>query len=865
MYYAKYIKYKNKYLNLKYQLGGTFDTVLIQKSKSNIIIPEELKTIEPIQKTRESLENNLVGIKVLYKQNIDKKLLLPLVEYNKKFKNRPIYFYRYTDRSNSSNSIYILCSLYDYWEILNKLQKKNVRIERITIDENGNVSLKLVNITIPELFNKDKIEDKDKKNILKNFKKDLVGVKILETNTELLKDLLTQLKDFKKRNTVYFYRYADKNCESYIICSLYDYYEFLAILYEHIEIEEVIIEKGKITPIMSSRIYHIIPKPQHVSLKEIILTPNLINSLEQLVNALKLNLFIIIRNNNLKLLPAICMYNLFIGTIHVFVIYQKAIQTNLFLLSLFTQYELDQKCIDKPPNVELKECRLYKQGDRIDIILNENFLGMMFNIFKGLRHTGFYSKRLYRGNPNIDNLYLNQLDTKILEKCRDCISIEDIAYNTTLYLLPDKIGAKDHKDILEMKKDFLKNRFELINSNEKLYLWRYKYEDLIQLWEYNFDELEKEIDKFKEQLLGLEPCHRELLVLKLNDKGYKGDTMEEILKNSALCYLNDKEDKEYKNKRLVYENSVQIDPIDPIDNEFVKKCKFIPEMKKLLNKRDSCEDIEFELHKYRQTVIMFLKNNENQIMYSNNQLYFFAFSWYDHKFNINYDKTFDPLEWSMKLNKIAFQCLALRDWLIFPLRIINIQYLDSPLSWALNIIRQEFCGFIYTRFNDNYNGVYNFTEECRDKFYFIYRYKDINIIDSSGKTYKPFYFTGNSIKFDTSILPYYKVILCEINWVYYTFILKNEEIPHFYEYINDYCEKEIVVSRFSLEEIRCKYEENSYNVSELAELTEVFYNHNYYKKENKTDTVFVDKSLFQSQEDKKKFIDDCFIKNKIIV
>ena len=76
MYYAKYIKYKNKYLNLKHQVGGTFDTILIQKSKSNIIIPEELKTIEPIDETRKSLENNLVGIKVLYKQSIDKKLLL---------------------------------------------------------------------------------------------------------------------------------------------------------------------------------------------------------------------------------------------------------------------------------------------------------------------------------------------------------------------------------------------------------------------------------------------------------------------------------------------------------------------------------------------------------------------------------------------------------------------------------------------------------------------------------------------------------------------------------------------------------------------------------------------------------------------
>ena len=175
MYYAKYIKYKNKYLNLKYQLGGTLGSSLIPKSKSNITIPEESTTLEP-QKTRHSLENRLIGIKVLENKEKVKNLLLPLVEYNKNSKNRPIYFYRYTDRSNSSSfssspsSSYILCSLYGYWEILNKLQKRNVRIQRINIDENGNVSLKLVNIIIPELFKKVKIEEVDEKQILKNLK-----------------------------------------------------------------------------------------------------------------------------------------------------------------------------------------------------------------------------------------------------------------------------------------------------------------------------------------------------------------------------------------------------------------------------------------------------------------------------------------------------------------------------------------------------------------------------------------------------------------------------------------------------------------------------------------------------------------------
>ena len=76
--------------------------------------------------------------------------------------------------------------------------------------------------------------------------------------------------------------------------------------------------------------------------------------------------------------------------------------------------------------------------------------------------------------------------------------------------------------------------------------WRQIYEYLIQLWEYSIEDLEEEIDKFKNELLGLEPCHKELLVLKLNEKGYKGDTMEKILEHNALCYLNEKEEKKIK-------------------------------------------------------------------------------------------------------------------------------------------------------------------------------------------------------------------------------------------------------------------------------------------------------------------------------
>jgi len=298
-------------------------------------------------------------------------------------------------------------------------------------------------------------------------------------------------------------------------------------------------------------------------------------------------------------------------------------------------------------------------------------------------------------------------------------------------------------------------------------------------------------------------------------------------------------------------------------NKFVKNCKFIPEMKKLLEKEDSCEDIESELHKYRQTVLMLFKNNSIEKKYKSNQSYFFALSFYDMIDDKTIPEEFYPISWSMKLNKIAFQCLALRDWLIFPLRIINIEYLISPLAYEFDIEKQEFYGYFNTRFTDNYSGINIFDNECRDKFYFIYRNRDSN--DGSGKEYRVYYFTGNPIWFELSIVPYYKVILCEINWIYYTFIIKYETIPHFYKYINDDCEIEIVVSKFSLEELRRIYEEKGYDISELDELIEVFYNHFFYKREKITDKIFVDEPILQTEVEKKEFIDAVLPKNKIII
>jgi len=147
MYYAKYIKYKNKYLNLKYQLAGAPTKVgrirdlhkdrvpnskpsdsstpqlpkpvysleqQLNKSKlKNKKIPPLYENLEKIDK---SLEENLVGIKIL---EADSVRVEPMLKYNQQFKSNPIYFYRYTD---TDGKVYILCSLYSYFEFLDNLK-----------------------------------------------------------------------------------------------------------------------------------------------------------------------------------------------------------------------------------------------------------------------------------------------------------------------------------------------------------------------------------------------------------------------------------------------------------------------------------------------------------------------------------------------------------------------------------------------------------------------------------------------------------------------------------------------------------------------------------------------------------------------
>jgi hypothetical protein len=371
MYYAKYIKYKNKYLNLKYQVGGTFDTELKINKLNSTKIPKISSTLEPIAQTTNSLQNRLIGLKVL---ESDSKVLTPLVAYNKKFENNKIYFYRYTDKSG----YYILCSLFSSRIIFQKLQKKDVRIQKIGIDEFGNISLLIKNISFPPLATELNLED-----VKKKLMEDLVGIKVLQINLRLLIPLI-QDKVFNDKNKMYFYTYTDDD-GSYILVSLYDYYEFLDILYEHLEIEEINInEAGVITSLVPNRIYHIIPQLTSVPEQRITtpITNSIIPNLDVLVDMLKKNSFIIIRKDgwDLRFLTAICMYNLFIGTIYVFDIVIDEKKTNFFLLSLFTEYELNQKCIYKPPNVELNECRLYKQGDKIEFKLNKDMIDMMFNL-----------------------------------------------------------------------------------------------------------------------------------------------------------------------------------------------------------------------------------------------------------------------------------------------------------------------------------------------------------------------------------------------------------------------------------------------------------------------------------------------------
>jgi hypothetical protein len=854
MYYSKYIKYKNKYLCLKYQIGGqpkkstskSKPPPLEQQFLQNIEIPPASENLHDINRSfkenqDKSLKKNLVWLKVK-EQNL--KLLVELGKFNKKIKKDTIYFYRYTDSSIDSTK-YILCSFYEYWDILNKLQKKNVRIEKININEEGSVSLKLRNITIPYESKEVNLE-----NVKKKLIEDLVGIKIFETksNIELLKPLIRD-KDFNDKNNIYFYRYTDTNGNVYILCSLYSYYEFLYILYEHIEIEEIngdkkinIDEDGNITIVPTDKIYHIIPKPYNV-LRQAIHLPIVnseISDLVQLINALRYNSFIIIKNESI-FLSMICMYNLFIGTIHVFVIFDKKLKTEYFLLSLFTKYELMLK-IDIDVNIELHECRLYEQDKKINIILNKYFVRMMFKIYQSLKHTGHYANRLKRGDPTIDDLILDELDPKLLENSQDCVSVKKVAFNTNLYLRPEFFHIKDHKNIQEMIEEFNKNKFYKINNNNKLYLWKYNYENLIQLWEYNLVELEKEVLKFKKELLELEPCHKELLVLKLNEKGYCGITIEQILDESALCYFSIED----QNKNLVYENTEQKDktPADKMP-DFVNSCKYFPEKEQ----------------KIKQTVLLGFSDKNK---YRDNQSYFFAMSWHMST-DRDFDKAFDPIAWSFKLNKLFIQCVVLKDLLIFPFRIVNFVDVKSPLSVTLNvddckINPQVFCGYLLTSFTDGYNSEKPFEDICRDKLYLIYGYKDENYIDSAGKTYKPYYYTGNSIKFDVSILPYYRTFVCEINWLYYTFILKFNKIPYFYQYTTHLKKKEIVVSQFSLDEIKKKYTDNKYNADELADLKQVYFNYEFYLKNT---PIFVDEPLLITEKEITDFIDKVKHKSKL--
>ena len=63
MYYAKYIKYKNKYLNLKHQLGGTFINSFVRRVEVKNLdstIPEVSIVLEQEEQLRSLLLNNLI-------------------------------------------------------------------------------------------------------------------------------------------------------------------------------------------------------------------------------------------------------------------------------------------------------------------------------------------------------------------------------------------------------------------------------------------------------------------------------------------------------------------------------------------------------------------------------------------------------------------------------------------------------------------------------------------------------------------------------------------------------------------------------------------------------------------------------------
>jgi len=723
MYYAKYIKYKNKYLNLKYQLGGTFDSVIIKsRTLKDLKIPEVSDNIDEI-KIISLLKDNLVGIKIL---QTNSKLLEPFVIYNQKFKKNPIYFYRFTDKID--NNVYILCSL----------------------------------------------------------------------------------------------------------CS---YYDFLYNLYEHIEIEEVNINIEREINIVPDRIYKSIVKKELLTSCQLITNPLPIKrflDINTLVNDLKSNLFIIIdKKLHDLLLRIICMYILFIGTIHVFIININNRLSDLCMLSLLTEYELMYHIsIDK--NIQISECRLYINNNKLNYKLNKELVKMMFDIYEEKKNEGYYANRLNRGDPKIDNKFLNYFDKTLLENCNKCISIEDIAFNTTLFLKSSLqlFEIKEHENIKKIISDFNKNNFFLINNNDKLYDWLHGSQFIDQLWEYDIDIIEKEIDKLKKKIYELKSEEQLLLVQKLNEIGFDGCNIEEILHNSTFC--NDKKPLLYENFSIVQSTESNID----LDN-----ISYIPELKQII-KNKNLKELKFN----KQAVIMMVDDLPNSNIYMNNRKFFFARSFY---ISNRDNKAFNTLYFSLKLNRICFQCLVMRDWLIFPIRIINFKRLKSPLSPIININEQEFCGYFYTRFTDN---SINFEKDCKDKLYFIYRYNENGKIDHHGNKYTIFYYTANLIRFDfESILPHYRIYLCEINWIFYTFIKYYKVMPHFYEFdtVNG---PEIVVSRFSIDEIYCKYQEEKYNLCELEPLKERWYNWNYWKHINDS-SLFLNESLLKTKEEEQKFID----------
>ena len=144
MYYSKYIKYKNKYLYLKYQFGG-----LLQEPTAILSMPSSLL------KPNESPEHSYLQIASKSPKPSDSQIA----------RKSP----KPSDLPKPSDS----------------LEQKFFNIEIPLVSENLNDIEKLLKE--------------------KSLKENLVGLKVREQNLELLKELGKFKKKFNK-NTVYFYR-----------------------------------------------------------------------------------------------------------------------------------------------------------------------------------------------------------------------------------------------------------------------------------------------------------------------------------------------------------------------------------------------------------------------------------------------------------------------------------------------------------------------------------------------------------------------------------------------------------------------------------------------------------------------------------